>query len=149
MQRALMKATGLVDEGHTQPIPRERQPEHYGALQARIEAVMRERTTAEWKVILDAHGVPNSSVKFPIEMLDDEQVLANGFATDLEHSALGTVRVLTTPVSLDGPGFAPSPFTAAFGSEARELLASLGFSGEEVDGLIDSGATTDRAHTQR
>jgi formyl-CoA transferase len=149
MQRALMKATGLADESHTQLVARERQPEHYSALQARIEAVMKERTTAEWKAIFDAHGVPNSGVKFPIEMLDDEQVLANGFTTDLEHPALGTVRVLSTPVSLDDGGFAASPFTPGFGTETHQILAALGFSGDEIEALLAAHATTDRPHTQR
>jgi crotonobetainyl-CoA:carnitine CoA-transferase CaiB-like acyl-CoA transferase len=149
MQRALMKATGLGDESHTQIVPRERQPEHYSALQSRIEAVMKERTTSEWKAIFDAHGVPNSGVKFPIEMLDDEQVLANGFTTDLEHPALGSVRVLSTPVRHHDGGYAPRAFTPAFGSETRDILASLGFSGDEVEGLLTARATTEDQHTQR
>ena len=93
--------------------------------------------------------MPNSGVKFPVEMLDDEQVLANGFATDLQHHTLGTVRVLSTPVSLDNGGFVASPFTSAFGSETHDILASLGFSAGEVDALLNSGATTDRPHTPR
>ncbi|HZJ70644.1 MAG TPA: CoA transferase, partial [Planctomycetota bacterium] len=59
---------------------------------------------------------------------------------DLAHPALGTVRVVATPLKMDGPGFRNSPPTAAFGSETRELLAGLGFTPGEVEALLREGA---------
>ncbi|MEO9254377.1 MAG: CoA transferase, partial [Tepidiformaceae bacterium] len=71
LQRQLMRAVGMEDEGHTRSLPREEQARHYRSLQDRMETTLASKTTAEWKPIFNAHGVPASDVKFPIEMLDD------------------------------------------------------------------------------
>ena len=149
LQRQLMRAVGLEDEAHARMLPRDQQPAHYAGLQARIEAVMASKTTAEWKAIFDPLGVPSSGVKFPIELLDDEQALANAFLHDLDHPALGIVRVLSTPVAMDGGGFEPSPATPAFGSEVRTILAEVGFNESDVAALLASGVTAEEQHIAR
>src|SRR4029453_2733265 len=77
----------------------------------------------------------------PIELLDDEQPLANGMLHDVTHPALGRLRVLASPVSLDGGGFVSAPVTPPFGSETREILGSLGFSAAEVETLVAEEVT--------
>ena len=81
--------------------------------------------------------------------MDDEQALANGFLHDLDHPALGTVRVLSTPIAMDGGGFEPSPATPSFGSEVRTILAEVGFDESDVAGLLASGVTAEARHTAR
>jgi crotonobetainyl-CoA:carnitine CoA-transferase CaiB-like acyl-CoA transferase len=145
LQRALMKAVGLADEAHQRPIgDRETQARHYAGLRVRMEAVMASRTTAEWKEIFDGQGIPAAGVKLPFELFDDDQPMANHLYHDLPHPALGTVRVLSTPVGLDGAGFRPSPPTAPFGSETRALLGDLGFTKEKIEGLLAEGVTRDQ-----
>ncbi|MEO9254709.1 MAG: hypothetical protein ABI305_04165, partial [Tepidiformaceae bacterium] len=68
---------------------------------------------------------------------------------DLKHPSLGTVRVLSTPVGMDGDGFEPAAATPAFGSETRDILATLGFPRSDVDRMLESGATTEQPHTAR
>jgi CoA:oxalate CoA-transferase len=142
IQRTLMKAVGMVDAAHAEPIAdREAQLRHYRTLGARVEALMATRSTAEWKAFFDTHGIPASGVMLPVELLDDEQVRANGFVRDLPHPVLGAVRVLASPLKLDGGGFQPGPATATFGSETRMLLGELGFSDTEVSALLADGVT--------
>jgi crotonobetainyl-CoA:carnitine CoA-transferase CaiB-like acyl-CoA transferase len=142
LQRALMRAANMTDEAHETPLAdREAEVRHYAALQMRMEAVIASRTTAEWKAIFDAHGIPAAGVKIPLELLDDEQVRANGMLHDLEHPALGPVRVVSTPVRLDGDAFEPGPATRPFGSETRAILRELGFSEAAVDGFLTQGVT--------
>jgi formyl-CoA transferase len=144
IQRTLMRVMGLEDDALARPPgDREAQLRHYRALGARMEALMATRTVAEWKSVFDAHGIPASGVRLPLELLDDEQVRANGFARDLSHPILGPVRVLASPLRLDGEGFSPGPATAPFGSETRAILGDLGFSDEEVAGLVADGVTRD------
>lgn len=145
LQRALMRAVGLQDTAHEQPFAgRDAEAAHYAALGARMEALLASRTTAEWRTLFDTHGIPAAGVALPVEMLDDEQALANGLFHDLEHPALGTVRVLSTPVGLDGDGFRPAPATPPFGADTRAILAELGFEGAEVTRLIAAGVTRER-----
>ncbi len=142
LQRTLMKALDLVDERHERPAADpEAEARHYAALRPRVEAIMAGRTTAEWKHHFDAHGIPASGVKLPLELLDDEQALANGLLHDLPHPALGPVRVLAPPVSMDGGGFQPADPTPPFGSETRAILGGLGFMEEEVTSLVTGGVT--------
>jgi len=142
LQRAFARALGLVDAHHEQPIgDPAAQARHYEELGARAEAVVASRTTAEWKAILDAAGIPAAGVRLPFELLDDEQALANGMLHDLAHPSVGTIRVASTPIRMDGPGFAPSPATPAYGSEARAVLGALGFSEADVDALVRDGVT--------
>jgi crotonobetainyl-CoA:carnitine CoA-transferase CaiB-like acyl-CoA transferase len=149
LQRTFMKTLGLRDDAHDGAVPAEGVAAHYGDLKARAEAVLRSRTCAEWKEIFDGAGVPAGPVLFPLEMLDDEQALANGMLHDLPHPAVGPVRVLSTPLRLDGDGFRPGPPTAPFGSEARAILADLGLDDAEVARLIADGVTSDRLGGRR
>ena len=142
LQRALMKAVGLTDDAHERAMPdRDAQVAHYADLGARMEALMASRATSEWRALLDAHGVPAAGVALPLEMLEDEQALANGMLHDLAHPTLGPIRVLAPPVRLDGDGFRPAPATAPFGSDTRALLGELGFSADEVAALLAQRVT--------
>jgi crotonobetainyl-CoA:carnitine CoA-transferase CaiB-like acyl-CoA transferase len=144
LQRALMRAIGVKDRAHTEPITeRAEQAAHYADLQTKCEAALATKTTAEWKAIFNEHGVPAGSVKFPIELPDDEQALANGMFADVEHPGLGTIRVLANPVSLDGGGFEPGLPTPEFGSETRTVLHGVGFADAEVDRFLAEGVTKD------
>lgn len=144
LQRTLMKAVGLTDEALDKPMSCETLESHYAAMRVRMGAVMASKTAAEWKRTFDAHGVPASAVKFPIELLDDEQPIANEMFHDFSHSSVGPARVLSTPIRMDGDGFQPCRETPPFGSEVREILGSLGFSPTQVQELIDAGATREK-----
>jgi crotonobetainyl-CoA:carnitine CoA-transferase CaiB-like acyl-CoA transferase len=142
LQRTFMKAIGLEDSAHVEPIrDRDAVARHYAALRARAEAALASRTTDEWKRIFDALGVPAAGVAFALELFDDPQTQANGLVHDLAHPTVGRVRVLAPPVGLDGAGFRAAPATEPFGSETRAILEGLGFGSDEVAGLLDSGVT--------
>src|SRR6266850_1171100 len=145
LRRAFIRAVGLSDDALDRPITdRAKEVEHYVALRRRVEPIVAARTTADWQATLEAAGVPAAGVKLPLELLDDEQPLANGMLHDLNHPVLGPVRVLAPPVGMDGGGFVPAQATAPFGSETRAILGELGFSSAEVDGLLADGVTRDR-----
>jgi crotonobetainyl-CoA:carnitine CoA-transferase CaiB-like acyl-CoA transferase len=134
LQRTFIDAIGLTDAAHTGKVADPHA--HYRALRERAEAALASRTSAEWKTIFDARGIPGAAVHFAVEMLDDPQAHANGLFHDLAHPGIGTVRVLAPPLAMDGGGFQPAAATAAFGSEARAILAELGFSEGEIDTLM-------------
>jgi crotonobetainyl-CoA:carnitine CoA-transferase CaiB-like acyl-CoA transferase len=142
LRRAFMRTVGLADEALDRPIAdREKEIQHYRTLRRAVEAALAARTTAEWQASFEAAGVPAAGVKLPIELLDDEQPLANGMLHDVTHPALGRLRVLASPVSLDGGGFVAAPVTPPFGSETRELLGSLGFSAADAETFLAEGLT--------
>jgi len=142
LQRAFMRAVGMKDPAHERPITEPAElGRHYQALGASMEALMRTRTTAEWKATLDAAALPAAGVKLPLEMMEDEQALANDMLHDLDHPALGTVRVVSTPIRMDGGAFRPSPATRPLASETRDILTGLGFTPDEIAAMLREGAT--------
>jgi crotonobetainyl-CoA:carnitine CoA-transferase CaiB-like acyl-CoA transferase len=142
LRRAFMRTVGLTDEALDRPIAdREKEVQHYRTLRRAAEAALASRTTAEWQASFEAAGVPAAGVKLPLELLDDEQPLANGMLHDVTHPALGRLRVLASPVSLDGGGFVSAPVTLPFGSETRAILGGLGFSAADVETLLAEGVT--------
>ena len=142
LQRTFIDTLGLEDRHHREPIrDRDAQARHYADLRTRAETVLASRTTAEWKTIFDARGVPAAGVMFALELLDDPQPLANDLFHDLPHPTLGPVRVLAPPLQMDGDGFKPAPATAPFGSETGALLEWLGFTADEASALLEAGVT--------
>ena len=142
LRRAFMRTVGLTDEALDRPIAdREKEVQHYRTLRRAAEAALASRTTAEWQAGFEAAGVPAAGVKLPLELLDDEQPLANGMLHDVTHPALGRLRVLASPVALDGGGFVSAPLTLPFGSETRAILGGLGFSAADVETLLAEGVT--------
>ncbi len=142
LRRAFMRTVGLTDEALDRPIAdREKEVQHYRTLRRAAEAALASRTTAEWQAGFEAAGVPAAGVKLPLELLDDEQPLANGMLHDVTHPALGRLRVLASPVALDGGGFVSAPVTLPFGSETRAILGGLGFSAADVETLLAEGVT--------
>jgi len=142
LRRAFMRTVGLTDDALDRPIAdRDQEMQHYRTLRRAAEAALASRTTAEWQASFEAAGVPAAGVKLPLELLDDEQPLANGMLHDLTHPALGRLRVLASPVALDGGGFVSAPVTLPFGSETRAILGGLGFSAADVETLLAEGVT--------
>jgi formyl-CoA transferase len=140
LQRRLLAVLELEDDAKARGITdRQQLAEHYSALQVHAEALLASKTTAEWKEVFGAAGIPASEVRFPLEMLDDPQVTANGYVFDQEHGTLGPVRLLASPVTIDKAGFHPAPPVAPLGSESQEILVDLGFDAATVEALLASG----------
>jgi len=140
LQERFTKAVGFEDRG-LQDAALLDDAEYYAALQNELETLFRRHDVATWVQRLNEAGVPVSTVKFPIEMFEDEQATANDMFHILEHPTAGRFRVLSPPLTLDGDGFRPGAATEPFGSETVALLGRLGFSAEEIRGLIDQGLT--------
>lgn len=118
-------------------------PEYYPALQQKAESIMASRTTQEWEDALTDAGVPASRVLLPFELIDDPQVAANDMLYDLEHPAVGQIRIMAPPVALDEAGFQPAHAPSAFASDTRAILAEIGFDDGQIDELVDRAVIRD------
>ena len=111
------------------------------ALVTKAEELFRERTVDEWLALFDEAGVPAGPVRFAEEMIDDDQVVANGDVVELEHSLAGSLKMIgpllkmtETPLQMR----AASPF---LGEHSAEILSRLGYSADDIQRLIDEGVT--------
>jgi Predicted acyl-CoA transferases/carnitine dehydratase len=133
---------------------------HREELAGLLEPHFRSRTTAAWLSALEEAGVPAGPVSTITEMLAHPQTLARGMVCEVEHTALGAVKTLGTPVKLSGtrgseeggadgatPPCSASPARGAplLGEHTREVLAERGFPAEEIDRLIAEGVVRQAA----
>jgi crotonobetainyl-CoA:carnitine CoA-transferase CaiB-like acyl-CoA transferase len=104
---------------------------------ARAEAVMRSKTTRAWLDIFIREKIPAGPLRFPEEVLEDEQVAANGYFLDMEHPLLGRYRTAAPPVRMQRAEITARSSAPLFGEHTREILASLGYSEIEILDLVE------------
>ncbi len=110
-------------------------------LTAKATALFREKTTDEWVALLDAAGVPCGPMKFTEELLDDEQVLANDLVVELEHSLAGPMKMVGPVLRMSDTPLEARSASPALGQHTDEVLVSIGYSPEDIQGLRDRGVT--------
>jgi crotonobetainyl-CoA:carnitine CoA-transferase CaiB-like acyl-CoA transferase len=107
---------------------------------AEVEAVFRERTRDEWREFASEHDCCLEPVLDLHEALDSELVRAREMVVEIDQPGTAGVRLLGVPVKLSRTPGAPAGPGPALGEHTREVLGALGYSGEEIGSLLDSGA---------
>ena len=138
--KALCELTGLPELASDPRFDTVRKrAEHAALLVPRLRAALQAHTALEWEARL-GERVPCAAARPVEDMFDHPQVAAEGILATFEHDRLGRYRGMAHPVHL-GDGPPPAPFTApALGQHAREILAALGYPGDEIERLCRTGA---------
>jgi alpha-methylacyl-CoA racemase len=89
---------------------------------------------AEWRELLEGTDVCFA----PVLTLDEAFEHPHNVARNTFVRVGGNVQAAPAPRFSETPGDVPRPGVAP-GTDSRELLVSLGYSGDEVDALIDAG----------
>lgn len=115
--------------------------EHIDAVYAEVARLMRTRTTAQWRVLLDAADVPNMPMNGPEDLLHDPQLRASGFVRECEHPTEGAIHTLATPTHWSHT-VPPAQLCAAprLGQDTRAVLAQAGYGEADIDALLACGA---------
>lgn len=129
--RKAIGAGDLLVEGETQ-VEEERI--------AAVERILAGRTTEQWMEIFDANGVPASPVRFVEELIDDPQVVANGYVVELDHDLTGPQTMVAPPWKMSDSPPAPQGAAPPLGRDTRDVLLQLGFSEAEIRALAERGA---------
>jgi crotonobetainyl-CoA:carnitine CoA-transferase CaiB-like acyl-CoA transferase len=87
---------------------------------------------------LEAIGMPFAPIAKPWDLLDDPHLNASGglLETRIDDQ---TIHVPALPIALDGRRLGKRMDPPRIAEHARELLAGLGFSPEEIESLRDRG----------
>ena len=104
-----------------------------------LEAIFRERTSADWLARLELHGVPAGPIYRMDEVFADPQVSHLGMATSVHHPVRGEIAVVAQPVTLSRtPATVVTPIPEP-GQHTDEVLREAGFAPAEVEELRRDG----------
>jgi len=112
--------------------------EHRVALHDRLGDAIAGRPLAELRRRLDAKDTIVSALASPLEVIEDPQVLANGYFA--AHPTRPSVRLATAPMQFDDEQTVvrrPAPET---GEHTDEVLGELGYPADEITALRALGA---------
>jgi len=107
---------------------------HWGELVAELEEWSKTLTTAEVQAIFDRHGVPSSPYRTVREAMADPQLAHRAAFTEIADAG-GSFLALNPPFRFSAATAAAQPFAARLGEHTEAVLATLGYSAEEIAGL--------------
>ena len=96
------------------------------------------RTFEEWKTALSGIDVPWAPVQAVEELLDDPQVIANGYLGDVALDGGASYRLPRVPVQFDEqpPDLQRGP---EHGEHTESVLVELGYTWEDIGRLAEDG----------
>lgn len=101
-----------------------------------LDAVFLTKERDEWVSILTGSGALFAPVHDIDDVLVDEQAIENGYVTDIDHRALGKIRIPGYPVEFSAHDAGPRSEAPELGEHSREILQELGYSSEDIGALI-------------
>ncbi len=116
---------------------------HIDEVYETLAEIVAERTTAAWLEALDAADIPSTPVKRPDELIDDPHLKATGFWQQVEHPALGSLRMPGASMNFSRTPFAirrPPPLP---GEHSAEVLGEIGYTETEFESLVEDGISFD------
>ena len=101
------------------------------ALAEALAAVFLTRKAGEWVEVLTAVGVPCAVVQTLGDLPDDPHIVATGLIQSVDHPA-GPVRVVGSPLRLDGVRPQVHRAPPLLGQHTTEVLRALGLSDDQI-----------------
>lgn len=115
--------------------------ENIDAVYEEVAQLMRERTTQQWRELLEAADVPHMPMNSPQQLLDDPHHRATGFIKTVDHPTEGRLRTTGCPTRWSETP-APSDLSPAprLGEHTLEVLRETGYGPQALGALLASGA---------
>jgi crotonobetainyl-CoA:carnitine CoA-transferase CaiB-like acyl-CoA transferase len=103
-----------------------------------LNEIIKTRSTAEWLAALELSEIPAGPILSLDQVLNHPQVLAREMVVEVDHPAVGKLKLAGIPVKLSE---SPGKITTApplLGQHTDEVLASLGYTPEAIEAMRKS-----------
>ena len=108
---------------------------HHRELIALLDEAFGKLTWPEWEGLVRQHEMISCRVNALTDLSSDEQILANEYLTRLPHPELGEFWYVPTPVDFSETPVSIRSEAPHVGQHTDEVLAELGFSGDQIGDL--------------
>jgi crotonobetainyl-CoA:carnitine CoA-transferase CaiB-like acyl-CoA transferase len=105
---------------------------------AELDSIFARHTFAEWKELLAKLDAPWAPVQSVQEVIEDPQVIANGYVGEVRLDEGQAYRLPTVPVQLDEQA-PPLPRAPEHGEHTEALLLELGYDWDQISKLMEQG----------
>lgn len=116
---------------------------HREELVALIERRTTELATAEVVALLESAGVPCAPIADYGEVFADDHLAERDFFWDAPHPEAGAVRQVGSPMRFTHAATRRAGAGPVLGADSRSTLLEAGYTDEEVDALVTSGAVSE------
>ncbi|MBI5265066.1 MAG: CoA transferase [Bradyrhizobium sp.] len=113
---------------------------HIDEIYQEVGRIFLERTTAEWRELLERADIPVMPMHTLETILEDPHLNAVGFFKTMEHPVEGRIRQMQVPSTwskTQPQAGGPAP---TLGEHGRDILSEAGFSTEEIEQLAQQKA---------
>lgn len=115
-------------------------------LKAVVEAKLKERSRAEWTERLLAADIPAGPINNLADVFADEQVVHTRLVEEVQHTELGSLRQVGSPISFDGRlGDSIRRAPPVLGEHTFEVLREHGYAQGDLDALAREGVIVQHA----
>mgnify|MGYP002401787430 CR=1 FL=1 len=109
--------------------------QHRTELMAELAVIFRRRTSEEWIKILTAENVPAGSINNMDQVFKDPQVEHLAIAAPLQHTDLGPIRLVATPLTLSRTSPSVRTQAPAMGEHTTTILREIGITEAEISSM--------------
>lgn len=115
--------------------------ENGALLKTLLEEKLKTKSRQDWLQVFRENGIPAGPINDMKDIFNDPQVAACGIVEEVEHSILGLIKQVRSPIRMSGDEKSkgvvlPPPL---LGEHTAEILAGLGIKTEEIDSLVERG----------
>jgi len=107
-----------------------------------MEEAFRKKTAGEWRAIMEEMGISYEILYDDYDTTKDPQAWENGFLTRMTCPNGLEYVAPNTPVEFSGVERVQTTHAGWVGSDTRAVLAEYGYTEEQIDRLLESGAVT-------
>jgi formyl-CoA transferase len=110
--------------------------EHGPELIAEFDTVFEKKTMAEVKKMLTDGDIPHSFASDYDDVANDEQMAANNVFVELDQPNHGRLKMVNSPINLEGVAKVPPGAAPGLGEHTRDVLLEIGYEESELETLI-------------